>query len=327
MINVSAPGPEVAVVGRDASVVLVDDDPVIATLVKRVLAKHGLTVAWFPDGVAAVAALCPPTAWLQVKLILLDVSMPGLGGFGVLHYLRRDGVRETGRRGLQLGLLHDSRARVTREPSGLTFYVQARNPGNAILQGVRGGILVTRGHRTVVRAAIGPGTFVSGTSIAYPLMAPREQPHEGAVYRVRAVMRYAHGKVARLDTQVRFGHVAAETQQDFGGPRAAEEDEPAVDEDDRSEDRRDEGRAGEHGGGLAEPVLRVAAPDEDRDRQCQAEPELVAEHRHRVTSVAVMGPVGSGGPISPIGDGPRVPGVRGVGVVIHRTCEYDQILP
>ena len=39
-------------------------------------------------------------------------------------------------------------ASVEREPSGLTFYVQARNPGNTILQkGVRGSLLVTRGHR------------------------------------------------------------------------------------------------------------------------------------------------------------------------------------
>jgi DNA-binding response OmpR family regulator len=78
-------------------VALVDDDPVIAALVKRVLAKHGFSLRWFADGVAAVGALCQPNASLQVKLILLDVSMPGLGGFGVLHYLRRDGVLEQSR--------------------------------------------------------------------------------------------------------------------------------------------------------------------------------------------------------------------------------------
>jgi CheY-like chemotaxis protein len=86
------PRVEVAVVGEDADVAVVDDDPVIAALVKHVLGKQGHRVNWFADGVSAVAALCQPSAWLQVKLILLDVSMPGLGGFGVLHYLRRDGV-------------------------------------------------------------------------------------------------------------------------------------------------------------------------------------------------------------------------------------------
>jgi DNA-binding response OmpR family regulator len=78
-------------VGDAADVALVDDDPVLAALVKRVLAKQGYSVTRFADGVAAVAALCPPSTF-RAKLILLDVSMPGLDGFGVLHYLRRGGV-------------------------------------------------------------------------------------------------------------------------------------------------------------------------------------------------------------------------------------------
>ena len=88
---------EVPIVDNETDVALVDDDPVLAALVKRVLAKQGYSVTWFGDGVAAVAALCEPTASLQAKLILLDVSMPGLGGFGVLHYLRRDGVLDRSR--------------------------------------------------------------------------------------------------------------------------------------------------------------------------------------------------------------------------------------
>jgi CheY-like chemotaxis protein len=74
-----------------AEIALVDDDPVIAALVKRVLAREGHNVTWFADGLAAVTALCQPKT-LQANVILLDVSMPGLDGFGVLHYLRRDGA-------------------------------------------------------------------------------------------------------------------------------------------------------------------------------------------------------------------------------------------
>lgn len=123
--------------------------------------------------------------------------------------------------GPRTDLIRLTRARIAREPAGLTFYVDARNEGNSILQNVRGYLLITRGHRVVARTVIGPGTFVSGTSIAYPLLTPREQPREGAVYRVRAVMRYS-GKVARLDTQVRFGHASAKLQEDFGGPHVDE---------------------------------------------------------------------------------------------------------
>src|SRR3954451_9954186 len=107
-------------------------------------------------------------------------------------------------------------AKVTREPAGLTFYLHSTNAGNAILQNVEGRLLVTRGKRTVASAKIGPGTFVTGTSIDYPLLVPREQPREGAEYRVRAVMRY-QGGVARFDDRVSFGHKAAQAQQDFGG--------------------------------------------------------------------------------------------------------------
>jgi hypothetical protein len=119
-------------------------------------------------------------------------------------------------------LIRLTSARIEREPAGLTFYLDARNDGNSILQRVRGYLLLTRGHRVVARRRIGPGTFVSGTSIAYPLLTPREVPREGAVYRVRALMRYGAGKVARLDTRVRFGHASAKVQEDFGGPHVDE---------------------------------------------------------------------------------------------------------
>jgi hypothetical protein len=107
-------------------------------------------------------------------------------------------------------------ARIAREPAGLTYYLHARNTGNAILKDVRGWVLITRGKRTVARAKIGPGTFVTGTSIDYPVLVAREQPREGAFYRVRALMRY-RGRVARFDNKISFGHKAAQAQQDFGG--------------------------------------------------------------------------------------------------------------
>jgi two-component system OmpR family response regulator len=77
---------------EEVDVALVDDDPVTAALVERILVRQGYSVRWFADGLAAVVALCQPSACLRARLVLLDVSMPGLGGFGVLHYLRRDGV-------------------------------------------------------------------------------------------------------------------------------------------------------------------------------------------------------------------------------------------
>jgi hypothetical protein len=112
-------------------------------------------------------------------------------------------------------------ARVERQPSALAFLLGARNRGNVILQGVAGKALITRGGRTVANVPLGPGTFVTGSSIDYPIPAPSERPRAGTVYRVRAYLRYAGG-IARLDTLVRFGRGDAARQQAYGGPRSSD---------------------------------------------------------------------------------------------------------
>jgi hypothetical protein len=110
-------------------------------------------------------------------------------------------------------------AELERQPAGLTLLLLARNAGNVILQSTQGRALISDGRRTVAAIALGPGTFVTGTSIAYPIPMPREHPREGAVYRVRAELRYA-ARTATLDTLVRFGRAGALTQQAYGGPKA-----------------------------------------------------------------------------------------------------------
>jgi hypothetical protein len=109
-----------------------------------------------------------------------------------------------------------SGASVGREPAGLVFHVNAGNPGNVILKDVHGWVRITQGNRVVATARVQPGTFVSGTTISYPVPALREEPAPGAAYRVRAALFYAGG-VARLDTQVMFSHAAAVKQQNYGG--------------------------------------------------------------------------------------------------------------
>ena len=126
---------------------------------------------------------------------------------------------ETSIPGPRRPLIQFTGARLTHQPAGPSFLLDARNPGNVILQNVSGRALITRGSRVVARAPLGPGTFVAGTSIAYPILTPHERPPQGTVYRVRAYLRYAGG-TARLDTLVRFGRAAALSQQIYGGPKA-----------------------------------------------------------------------------------------------------------
>ena len=126
---------------------------------------------------------------------------------------------ETSLPGPRHPLIQFTGARLERQPSGVTFLLDARNRGNVILQNVAGSALITRGSRVVARVSLGPGTFVTGTSIAYPILTPRERPRRGTVYRVRAYLRYVGG-TARLDTLVRFGRADALREQLYGGPKA-----------------------------------------------------------------------------------------------------------
>jgi hypothetical protein len=112
-------------------------------------------------------------------------------------------------------------AGIQRQPAGLTFVLRAGNPGNTILQGVHGWVRITRGARVVVSRPIEAGTFVTHTSIGYPVNAFQEAPKPGTRYRVVAWMRYAGG-IARLDTNVTFGHREAAIAQRYAhGPAPA----------------------------------------------------------------------------------------------------------
>jgi Bacterial protein of unknown function (DUF916) len=111
-------------------------------------------------------------------------------------------------------------AEVKREPAGVTFLLEMKNPGNVILQNVEGRVEVERDGRRIASAPIGPGTFVTGTAIEFPVLAENEDPPEGTDYRVRAVARYEGGE-ATLDEVVTFGHEAAVRQEQFGGRPAA----------------------------------------------------------------------------------------------------------
>ncbi len=108
---------------------------------------------------------------------------------------------------------------LTREPAGVTFTVKGRNAGNVILQNVQGAATVSEGDDVVARRKMGPGTFVTDTSIAYPLLIPELRPEEGSSFKVEAFLKY-RGGTARIDKTVTFGAVDAERQQEYGGPQA-----------------------------------------------------------------------------------------------------------
>jgi diguanylate cyclase (GGDEF)-like protein len=81
-----------APVVNQVDVVLVDDDEALTALLVHTLKIRGYTTHCLRDGQAAVEALCGREPHLRAKVILLDVSLPGLDGFGVLRQLADDQI-------------------------------------------------------------------------------------------------------------------------------------------------------------------------------------------------------------------------------------------
>jgi hypothetical protein len=158
------------------------------------------------SGVAIQASVPPSRVRIRSNVGISSVSRYAVGVEVSLPGPRHPRIALTG-------------ASVERQPSAITFLMSGRNTGNVILKNVTGSILITQGRRTVARVPILPGTFVTNTSIAYPVPARGENPPQGTVYRMRAVMRYAGG-VATLDRSVVFGAGQAKLQREFTGARS-----------------------------------------------------------------------------------------------------------
>ena len=69
---------------------VVDDDPDILTLERKILEKAGYEVATAMDGVSAVELV----SMTEFDLILLDVMMPGMDGFEVSRQILEKKGRE-----------------------------------------------------------------------------------------------------------------------------------------------------------------------------------------------------------------------------------------
>ena len=78
----------------DADIAVVEDDEAVAAVLSTVLVSNGYTVEWFEDGSRAADRLTGNER-LRVRLVLLDVNLPGTDGFAVLRALVRDGVLQS----------------------------------------------------------------------------------------------------------------------------------------------------------------------------------------------------------------------------------------
>jgi CheY-like chemotaxis protein len=77
-----AAAPLAQIQGGTETILLVDDEPVILELGKEMLTDHGYQIRTAASGEAALDVLATPG--LKVDLVILDLGMPGMGGFKCL---------------------------------------------------------------------------------------------------------------------------------------------------------------------------------------------------------------------------------------------------
>jgi DNA-binding response OmpR family regulator len=70
---------------QSGSVLLVEDDPMVAAILRHRLEREGFEVLHFTDGVQALAAV----EGKPLALAILDIKVPGMDGFELLDRLRR----------------------------------------------------------------------------------------------------------------------------------------------------------------------------------------------------------------------------------------------
>ncbi len=69
-------------------ILVVDDDPMIRTLVKEILSAEGHEVDLAEDGALGIAHLEKEPRPIKYELLILDVIMPGMNGLDVLTRLK-----------------------------------------------------------------------------------------------------------------------------------------------------------------------------------------------------------------------------------------------
>src|SRR4051812_42312079 len=69
-------------------ILVIDDDPMIRTLVKSILEPEGFNVSLAEDGLQGVELLDKEPRPIGFDLIILDVVMPGMNGLDVLTRLK-----------------------------------------------------------------------------------------------------------------------------------------------------------------------------------------------------------------------------------------------
>ncbi|RPH35145.1 response regulator, partial [bacterium] len=104
----AVPAPEQErTIGGQETIFIVDDEDMIRSLVKDILAAKGYNVLAAPDGTTAAAMY--KEHWRSIDLVILDMIMPGMGGRETMEKLKE--INPNVRAILSTGYSDDDRAR------------------------------------------------------------------------------------------------------------------------------------------------------------------------------------------------------------------------
>ncbi|MFN3180086.1 MAG: response regulator transcription factor [Thermus sp.] len=73
-----------------ARILLVEDEPLVAHMVRRILERAGHQVDWAPSGQAALEKVSE-----AYDLVVCDLVMPGISGLEVIRKIREQGLSTT----------------------------------------------------------------------------------------------------------------------------------------------------------------------------------------------------------------------------------------
>jgi twitching motility two-component system response regulator PilG len=69
-------------------IMAIDDSPTVRKIIEVALKREGLNVVCYPDGIEALRAVTNRQLDHIPDLVILDLDLPRMNGFEIMHYLR-----------------------------------------------------------------------------------------------------------------------------------------------------------------------------------------------------------------------------------------------
>ena len=80
---------QVASADRPSTILVIEDDPLVSSVVLDLITGAGYQVELEADGLSAADLVCDSNVASRFAMVIMDISLPGLDGFGILRRMQR----------------------------------------------------------------------------------------------------------------------------------------------------------------------------------------------------------------------------------------------